>query len=204
MRAFLRSQRTALVVLPLLLVLAVAASAQRMVDLWWPFGMNDRVAVGDDGTARFETSVEVQRGRVPLRVAVRHVSTEPSDTVTLSGDEEVPVPPGFDAWRVRVHVTADRAAVLSACQVLLRDTAGREYAAGTRPLADGALDLASCQPSDIENPSGLDMDADRSTNRPPEYDRDAVFLVPEGTTPAVVRVSPDLHHYADWPLPTGS
>ena len=163
MRAFLRSQRTALVVLPLLLVLAVAASAQRMVDLWWPFGMNDRVAVGDDGTARFETSVEVQSGRVPLRVAVRHVSTEPSDTVTLSGDEEVPVPPGFDAWRVRVHVTADPAAVLSACQVLLRDTKGREYAAGTRPLADGALDLASCQPSDIENPSGLDMDADRET-----------------------------------------
>ncbi len=95
-----------------------------MVDLWWPFGMNDEISVADDGTARFETSIEVQSGRVPLRVAVRHVATEPSDTVTLSGDEQVPVPPGFDAWRVRVHVTVDPAAVLSACQVLLRDTRG--------------------------------------------------------------------------------
>ena len=68
----------------------------------------------------------------------------------------------------------------------------------------GVLDLASCQPSDIDNPSGFDMDADRETNRPPEFDRDAVFLVPEVATPAVVRVNPDLHRYADWPLPTGS
>lgn len=204
MRTFLRTQRVALIALPVLLALAVAASSQRMVDLWWPFGMHDQVETDARGTARFDTTIELQSGRAPLRVSVRHVSTQPATIVTLLGDEQVPVPPGFDAWRVRVHVAADPTAVLSACQVLLRDTEGREYGAGTRALRDGVLDLGSCQPRGIDNPSGLDIDADRATDRPPEYDRDAVFLLPEGATPAVVRVSPDLHHYADWPLPTGS
>lgn len=199
---FIRSQSRALLALPLLLALAVAASGQRVVDLWWPYTMHAEVALDAGGTAHFETTVETQsNGRVPLRLSVRHVSTEPVQTVRLSGDEEVPVPAGFDAWRVRVHVEADPAAILGACQVLLRDTEGREYIAGTRPLEGGALDLASCQPPDAENPSGLDMDADRTSNRPPAYDRDAVFLLPEGAVPVEVRVSPDLHLYGAWPLP---
>ncbi|WP_392542685.1 hypothetical protein [Oryzobacter telluris] len=203
MTTFLRSQRRALVALPVLLVLAVVASGQRVVDLWFPYAMLEQVSLDDRGTAHFETTVELQSGRVPLRFSVRHVETVPSTTVLLSGDEQVPVPPGFDAWRVRVHVAADPTSVLSVCQVLLRDTRGREYAAGTRALEGGTLDLASCQPRDVQNPSGFDMDADKESTRPAEYDRDAVFLVPEGAVPMEVRVSPDLHLYADWPLPAG-
>lgn len=204
MRAFLRSQRTALVALPALLALAVVASSQRVVDLWWPYAMLEQVSLDRSGTAHFDTTVETQSaGRVPLRYTVRHVSTEPVTSVGLSGDETVPVPPGLDAWRVRVHVEADPMAVLSVCQVFLRDAAGREFAAGTNALDGGVADLASCQPSDIDNPLGFDPEADRKTSRPAAYDRDAVFLVPDGTVPVEVRVSPDLHLYADWPLPHG-
>ncbi|WP_377641397.1 hypothetical protein [Oryzobacter terrae] len=202
MRAFLRGQRVALLALPVLLVLAVLASGQRVVELWWPYEMLERVALDGRGTAHFSTTTETQSaGMVPVELSVRHVETRPADAVELLGGEQVPVPPGLDAWRVRVHVEAAPTTVLTTCQVLLRDTRGREYASGTTALAGGVADLASCQPGgDVVNPTVFDMDADRESTRPPQYDRDAVFLLPEGAVPEVVRVSPDLHLYADWPL----
>lgn len=204
MRSFPGGRRRALLALPLLLALAVVASGQRVVELWYPYEMLEQVDVADDGTASFATTTETQvSGVVPVELSVRHVETRPADAVTLLGGEQAPVPPGLDAWRVRVHVETDPTTVISACQVLLRDTEGREYTAGTGALAGGVRDLASCQPSgDVVNPSGLAIDAAKGSTRAPAFDRDAVFLVPEGAVPAEVRVSPDLHLYADWPLPT--
>lgn len=204
MRPFLRGQRWALLALPVLLAIAVVASGQRVVELWYPYEMLEQVDVADDGSASFTTTTETQvSGMVPVELSVRHVETRPADAVELLGGDQVPVPPGLDAWRVRVHVETDPTTVITVCQVLLRDTQGREYAAGTAALAGGVADLASCQPSgDVVNPSGFAMDAGKQSTRPAQYERDAVFLVPEGAVPAVVRVSPDLHLYADWPLPT--
>lgn len=203
MRAFLRGQRVALLALPVLLALAVLASGQRVVELWWPYEMLDRVTLDDEGAAHFSTRVETQSaGMAPVELSVRHVETRPADAVELLGDETVPVPPGLDAWRVRIHVEADPTTILSLCQVLLRDSQGRRYAAGTQPLEGGVADLASCQPAgDVVNPTIFDMDADREITRAPSYDRDAVFLVPEGAVPAAVVVSPDAHLYAEWSVP---
>lgn len=204
MSTFLRRNGRSLLALPLLLVLAVGASGQRMVDLWWPEGMTDRVDTDAEGTARFETVADLQTGLQRQRISVRLVEVEPTDRMPMAADEEAAVPPGFRAVRVRVHVETDPGTVLSTCQVLLRDDAGATYPAGTAIFDDGLTDLASCQPRDVENPSGFLVDARRPSTRPPAFDRDAVFVLPDGARPTAVRVSPDLHLYAEWALPAGS
>ncbi|MBM6400536.1 hypothetical protein [Phycicoccus sonneratiae] len=213
MSTFLRRNRRALVALPFLLALAVAASSQRMVTLWWPNGMNDRIAVDDTGTARFEGDVELQSSVQHQRIAVRFVEAAPVDRMRMSLDEEVPVPPGFRAVRVRIHVETAPTAVITTCQVLLRDENGATWAAGTTMFDGGLADLASCQPLGVQNPSGFDIDReqdrdadpeDRLPPRPAAFERDAVFVLPEAARPTTVRVSPDLRQFAEWPLPAGA
>lgn len=203
MSTFLGRNGRALLALPVLLVLAVAASSQRMVDLWWPDGMHEEVALDASGTAHFDGEVEVRTGMQRQRLSVRVVESAPTDRMTLLGDEEVPIPAGWTGLRVRVHVESDPLTPLTTCQVLLRDADGAQYGAGTQVFDGGGVDLASCQPRDVVNPSGLETGEVRST-RPAAYDRDVVFVLPQGVRPASVRVSPDLFQFADWPLRDGS
>lgn len=204
MSTFLRRNARSLVALPFLLVLAVAASGQRMVDLWWPSGMHSEVAADPSGTARFDTVADVQTGPQRQRIAVRFVAAEPTDRMPMLDGSEVAVPEGFRAVRVRVHVETDPENVIGACQVLLRDDAGATYAAGTALFDGGVSDVGSCQPRDVENPSGFAVDATKPSTRPPAYDRDVVFVLPRDARPTTVRVSPDLFHYTDWAMAGGS
>lgn len=204
MTGFLRRNARPLLAIPVLLALAVAASGQRMVDLWWPSGLHDRVDLDARGMAAFDTVADLQTGPRRQHVEVRLVEVAATDRMPMQDGSDVAVPPGFHALRVRVHVETDPETVLSTCQVLLRDDAGATYPAGTAVFDGGTNDLASCQPTDVENPSGFEVDAAKRSTRPPAYDRDAVFVLPEGVRPVTVRVSPDLFRYADWPVPATS
>lgn len=203
MSGFLRRNGRALVALPVLLALAVAASGQRLVQLWWPYEMVHERDVDASGTARFDGEVEVPTGMQRQRLTVRYVESGPTDRMPMLGNEDAAVPDGWTGVRVRVHVETDPLTPIALCQVLLLDEDGVTYRAGTGAFDEGIEDLASCQPRDVENPTGLETGPVKST-RPPSYDRDVVFVLPEGVRPTTVRVSPDTRQYADWPLTAGS
>lgn len=159
-RGWWRRNALWLLLLPVVVAAAAAASSLRLVNLWWPTQLIERVdAVGGDETARFvgeyydlglddpaRANTWVTR-EVEVRVlGVEQVNSLP-DTVLSEVDR---IPDGSAAWRVDLELTAEPGTDLTGCQVVLVTPDGTRYGdAGrsgvrTDPLGQGS----PCLPED--------------------------------------------------------
>ena len=203
------SRRTVLTVaaLPFALALAMGASSQRLVDRWWPTFPNERLSAAADGSVRLSDTLDDAKGTHRRVVTMRFVSLAPVDDFQESADAKVlsaTVPGGQALWRLTLHFAADPSTVLGACQVQVRDAAGRQYSPGVGDAVEDTYDFTSCTPPGAAGPMAA-LSADGPTPafdpRPAEYDRRYHLLMPSGVRPDNVRVWFDTPLYAEFDVP---
>lgn len=200
------TRRTGLTIaaLPVALALALGASSQRLVDRWWPTFPNERLAAAADGSVRLSDTLDDAKGTHPRVVTMRFTSLERvSDFQEAAGAKTLPatVPADQALWRLTLHFEADPQAILGACQVQVRDAAGRQYSPGVGDAVEDAYDFTSCTPPGAAGPMAA-LSADGPTPafdpRPAEYDRRYHLLMPSGVRPDNVRVWFDTPLYAEF------
>ena len=183
-RGWWRENRLWLVVLPLALVAALAASSYgRAQEFWYDLGPHDRIARGERGEFVEATSdYQDALGPTTRSFAVRLAELEEVDDFPYDASQE-PEPPPEGLQPVAVHLDwrADPDQVLSGCQIALVDEDGRGYEviAGTRQDVCVPFDQRGPQaPVSVDEVRGQDpLDAEP---RPPEWSTAPVVLVPEG------------------------
>ncbi|MCW2757960.1 MAG: hypothetical protein JWO46_1706, partial [Nocardioidaceae bacterium] len=211
-RSWLRRNRLALVALPFLLALAMAANGQRVVDYWWPSEAHVRVAPGAGGYVRLSARVKDANGPATSTFRVRYVGARTVTTVPPEFDGDLPpeldIPSGVRVWQVTLHFEAPPDDVIGDCEVTVLDSADRDYRLGLSYVSKDAVDGGyPCVPADDPGPqyafekgpvvpdSGLDDDDDP---RPPSYDYAVYVVMPKDRRPDRVRVSLKLPKYAEF------
>lgn len=200
-RTWWRRNHWGLIALPLLLALALAAGSSRVHDYWWLRGFHDRVQV-TDGVASLVDEYDDGHLQYPIEARYSLSSFDPADITLIDGD---PLPPGVRAWQVRLHVEADPDMSLSGCQVALVDSEGNQFG-----KQDSGLLISSgfddCVPSDRPGPqpefgsTAPPKLGEGQEPRPAEYDTSSVFVLPEESDPAAIRLWYFLPTYVELPL----
>lgn len=167
-----------LVLLPVAVVLVLAASASRVQIFWWPGELHDETT-GVQGTpVRMVDRWEDEQGDdQERRFSVTLVDVRPATWVEgFSGPEPVEPPDGVAAWEVVLEFEVDPDVPMGGCQVSVIDTEGREASAVGGAVGDVYLPSTDCEP---ENRRGPGYDGSRDEDylpRLPTY-RVAVFVV---------------------------
>lgn len=135
--------RWGVILLPVALALALLAASDRVADFWWSNDLRvetGRASMGE--TARLEGVTVYQD--VDLAAGEEYEDLTTTMGVSLEGLErvlsvpssfdEMPVPEGSDAYRVRLRLSADEP-VTTDCSVILVDAGGARYGDGSDPLS---------------------------------------------------------------------
>lgn len=176
--------------LPVAVVLVLAASAGRAQMFWWPEELHDEtvgrqlepVSVSDRWTD--EDGDERER-----RFEVTLVDVRPATVVDgFSGPEPIEAPSGVAVWEVVLEFEVDPDVPMQGCEVSLFDDQGRESDADGGSVGDTYLPFPACEP---ENRRGPGYDGTRDEDvlpRLPNY-RVAVFaLTADDAEPRSVRL----------------
>lgn len=127
---WVRRNRWGLVALPVVLVLAAAANAQRLDDYWWDQTFQRATATASTGewvrhSEEFLDALGTTTRTLEVRVG------EPVEVVSFLGDDALPVPVDLPEGLVAVGVPLDFRAepdqVLGGCSVALLDADGNRY-----------------------------------------------------------------------------
>lgn len=120
-----RRNRVGLVVLPVALAAAVAASSNRVEERWWLAEARDLTEADQGSWAELEANQYDRTGDVPFEVRVRLDDIGQADQPF--GDGEVNVPDGAMAVAVHLTLAADPDTPLTGCTLLLRGDDGTTY-----------------------------------------------------------------------------
>ncbi|MCM0638439.1 hypothetical protein [Cellulomonas wangsupingiae] len=176
-----RRNRWALVALPVVLALALAASGDRVRTLWWQHDLRVPATAGADGTVAFRQRVaDGGGGTLPIDVRVR--LEDVSDATSLPEDMELP--PGTRAVQVDLALEADPDVVLLLCRLAVRDAQGTryEYVANAWGASQA---FAPCVPADAPGPWPPMGDLDEALSdpeapaRPRTWSTSPVVVVPQ-------------------------
>lgn len=204
MRPWFRRNRWGLIVLPLALVLAVAATSYRVRDYWWDALDANRVATASGAQAHWLTYTESftdstgkQRRRVRFRVfSVTRRTVVPQ---RFGGPVRI-TDSAFDVYRVRLDFEADPSTVLSGCQLALTDTHGDRFVYADT-IDNVEQDLYPCVPDDHPGPSiGVVGEkthkVEPGAERPRTWTTQPYVFVPKGTTITGLRLWWEGPYYA--------
>ena len=163
MTSWWRRQRLAVLLLPIIVVGASAASGMYVNEYWWKRGFHDAVPVSAQGWATISDEYDDGFVKYPIRAKVR---LEGLDKVTeLPGAFKPAVlPTGAALWEVRLAWDAAPDVSLFGCQVALFDRAGARYDAGVLGFDAGApTPIRDCVPDETPGPQ-----PQVGTKRPPQ------------------------------------
>ena len=176
--------------LPVAVLLVLAASASRVQLFWLPGELRD-VTHGRQGEPvavvdRWEDEAGEEQAR---RFDLTLVDVRPARFVDgFSGPERVDPPAGVAVWEIVLEFEVDPDVPLGSCTVSLVDSEGREARADGGIVGDVYLPSTACEP---ENRRGPAYDGSRDQDylpRLPTY-RVAVFAVTAAdAVPAAVRL----------------
>ena len=201
MSTWWRRNRWALLALPFLLVLAVAASSYRVITTWQPWQLTDPVEAGPGQPARLvDEGIDLDGSTYPIDVLLSSGTLRQATRATDSyGDvQELPEIPGTVVWRVELAVSADPETKLTGCRLRLVDEKGRETTySSVRPGI--SLPSDPCVPR-------LDVDIFADEDEPPpprpeSYTRPIYFRTTDDFVPVRMDVYWDTPTYAALELP---
>ncbi len=179
-----------LVLLPVAVVLVLAATASRVQVFWWPGELHDETT-GVQGEPvqvvdRWEDDGGEEQER---RFTVTLVDVRPATWVDgFSGPEPVDPPGGVAVWEIVLELEVDPDVPLQGCRVSLIDTEGREARALGGSVGEAYLPATTCEPEDRRGPG---YDGSRDEDYPPRLPtyRVAVFAVTaEDAVPGRIRL----------------
>lgn len=188
--------RWGIILLPVAIVAALAASSARVVLFWWPYGPHEvtRGVVGHP--------VEFTEGWIDLAghhdrslsLTITDVDQVSAMTSETRGTVEVTTPPGTVLWAVTMHVDADPDQVLWGCHLAVLDREGRsfdnDFGRGIEPSYQ--VKSPPCTPDGAIGPmpvlfEGQEQDPE-TINRPASYTTQAYVVTPADVRPTVVRL----------------
>jgi len=193
---WLRRNRLGLILLPVALTLALAASSSRLVHFWLPYVASDvqKGTVGApvhleqewiDHAGTHTRSVEVTIHGIDKTSVVRDFDGE---------DVESHGPTGTAVWRVSLSLAADADQVLRGCQLEVEDTEGRRYLFGSASTTPTDVKASPCLNPQEEGPEGDFFGTGPSTPdpedrpRPAQWDTVADVILAGDAVPAKVRL----------------
>lgn len=146
---WVRRNRLGLILLPVALALAVAASSSRLMTFWYPFGPHDVTSVGVGEKAHLTQEWMDRAGTWTREVTVTVDSVEPTTVVRDydNHDVDATIPKGTKLMRVSMSLAAKPDQVLRSCSLVIIDTQGREY-----PFSTGHIKPSSAKSDACQNP----------------------------------------------------
>ncbi len=190
----------ALLALVPLVVTAIGASSFLLVSAYLPW--EDPRQIRSEGTASIPSDgqgIVYPKGETLTASFTPGPAREVASMTTGTGLGETTTEPapGARLWRIPVDARVDADYVLSACQFSILDADGVEYGVGQAKIVDGRADSAylagTCFPTGLMGPTA-DIATDEwvpafeGSERPEEYSLDLVVALPEGVTPARLRI----------------
>ncbi|KQY59232.1 hypothetical protein ASD11_06530 [Aeromicrobium sp. Root495] len=201
-----RTTIVSLAALPLLLVLAFAASSARLHDYWWSQGFRDGTTAAGSSAAfsdRYDDGFVTYpiRGKLRLDGVTRVAGSGDADL----GEGGLTLPTSSVLWKVALHVEADPDVVLTGCSLALVDRDGRRYDLETSDFEGPDRGAGSCVPPDAPGPSFFPgqkkpTSGDGENPRPPAYDVELYVVTPDDAAPETVRVWWFLPRYVELPI----
>ena len=202
--SWLHRNRVWLALLVPLVALALAASSWRWVTIYRP-AEQTAAHRAEAGTAHLRQTVLVKDSDEPLSIDI--TATE---AVRMGVHQGRQAPPGTVLYLVSTLFAADPdQPLLRGCGATVRDQHDAVYRAGfgtiAHPGADEGDIATDCLPDDAPGPlydplgGGVEQ-PDEGGGRPASWVVNFLFVLPEGRTPAELRVVFDLPDYAVLPL----
>lgn len=129
MSSWLRRNRWGLIALPVTVVFAVGANAQRLHDYWWDSGLRHAAATGGhDEWVTWSDSFTDATGPAARTFRVKVTGTESIAEAGPSPDKtDLELPPNLTGWRVTMDFEAAADQVLFGCRMALLDDKGNRY-----------------------------------------------------------------------------
>lgn len=192
--------RLSLIGIPVALALAMLLSGQRLGVLWEATGPRSPVTVDEHGWAALSAQIPTpddpearELREIRLDVALEGVTTSPTYLSGSFDPTPTPLPDGLTQWVVSLTFRADPDDPLLLCQVALTDEAEAVHSPGVRGVELPTIDLYPCLPPDTPGPHldgtlRTDLDGNPLPPRPPVWEREVAFVIPQGRTPSTVRV----------------
>lgn len=192
-----------LLAMPFLVVLALAASSQRMVGLYLPWETSKALRA-EDGVVHY-----AQDFRVMDMTAHREVTVRLRDVEAIDGTSTTLAADGGQLWRVTVAFDADPSQVLDGCSAALVADGERYGQSGGKvsvdpddPFSPG-LQLLRCTPDDapgpVYEPYGTEL-VEPELPRPRQWTREITFVLPEHVQPDEFQLWWATPEYASFPI----
>jgi hypothetical protein len=202
----MRRQWTAVLLLPLAVVVAVAGSSMYVQEYWWKRGFHQAAPVASDGSVTITDEYDDGFLRYPIEATVRLQSAR--QVTELPGAfAPAELPDGAALWELRLAWRADPDVSLFGCQVALFDTAGVQYVPDQLTYAPGApVPSHDCVPDETPGPEpqvGSDAPpalAPGEDPRPTSWSTRVYVLTADDATPETVRVWWFLPRYGELPV----
>jgi hypothetical protein len=182
--SWLRRNRWGLLALPVAVVLAVGANAQRLHDYWWDQDLRHAAVTGNQGDwVSWSDDFTDAAGPGTRTFRVRVSGTESIGADGPSAEStDLELPPDLMGLRITMDFEAAPDQVLTGCQLALRDAGGNRYVYRMK-VNDLTQDLWPCLPGDHYGPSpsitaGQPRAVMPGDERPPRWTIQRVVVVP--------------------------
>ncbi len=205
-RTWWRRERLAVLLLPLILVGAIAATSSRVHDFWWVKDFRSEAPVDAAGVATVDLQYDDGFLTYPIRARVSLESASPVSQLP-EADAPVRIPTGSRLWLVGLAWTADPDVALRDCRVALVDGDGNRYDSTVNAFeANAPIAYNACVPDETPGPVPRFGSAEAPAvepgqqPRPESYSTTAYVLLPEDVEPVAARVWWILPDYVDLPI----
>lgn len=204
-RTWWRRERIGLVLLPVALIAAMAASSSRIHEYWWDRGFHDAAPRSAQGVVSIADEYDDGFLRYPIEADISLLSAEPV-TELPGAYRPARVPTGSRLWEVRLQWDADPSVSLTGCSVALVED-DRLFVARTLDFDAGApTAVEACVPDETPGPKPVlgstaapAVTAGESP-RPQRWTTRTYVVAPTDAEPESVRVWWLLPTYAELPL----
>jgi len=201
-----RRERIAILLLPVVLVAAIAATSSRVDEYWWQRGFHEQAPRDASGVVSIDDRYDDGFLRYPIRADVSLVSAEPV-TAVPGAYKPMRLPTGARLWEVRLSWSADPDVSLTGCTIALVDADGNRYDIDRLSFESGAVTtVETCVPDETPGPrpkpgsTAPPATAPGEAPRPGSWSTRSYLVVPEDVEPTAVRVWWLLPTYAELPL----